>query len=52
MRAAVVPGFGLPHLACAGVTTYKAVKAGNVRPGDLVLEVLGGKARARLVLEP
>jgi propanol-preferring alcohol dehydrogenase len=24
-------------LTCAGVTTYKAVKVGNVRPGDLVL---------------
>jgi alcohol dehydrogenase, propanol-preferring len=24
-------------LSCAGVTTYKAVKVGNVRPGDLVL---------------
>jgi alcohol dehydrogenase, propanol-preferring len=23
-------------LTCAGVTTYKAVKAGNVRPADLV----------------
>src|SRR3954451_738943 len=24
-------------LTCAGVTTYKAIKVGNVRPGDLVL---------------
>jgi propanol-preferring alcohol dehydrogenase len=24
-------------LSCAGVTTYKAVKVGNVRPGDLVV---------------
>ena len=24
-------------LTCAGVTTYKALKVGNVRPGDLVL---------------
>ena len=24
-------------LTCAGVTTYKAVKVGNVRPGDLVV---------------
>ena len=62
------------------MTTYKAVKVGNVRPGDLVIvsgvgglghrtrvsyetrplayvheaiaEVLQGKAKARLVLEP
>jgi len=24
-------------LTCAGVTTYKAIKVGNVRPGDLVV---------------
>src|SRR4029078_1757786 len=24
-------------LPCAGVTTYKAIKVGNVRPGDLVV---------------
>jgi len=36
MRAAVVPGFGQP---LAGVN-------------DAIAEVLGGRARARLVLEP
>jgi alcohol dehydrogenase, propanol-preferring len=30
------PGEAAP-LTCAGVTTYKAVKVGNVRPGDLVV---------------
>src|SRR6185437_9222939 len=25
-------------LTCAGVTTYKAIKVGNVRPGDLVVQ--------------
>jgi alcohol dehydrogenase, propanol-preferring len=30
-------------LTCAGVTTYKAVKVGNVRPGDLVaISGIGG----------
>jgi alcohol dehydrogenase, propanol-preferring len=30
-------------LSCAGVTTYKAVKVGNVRPGDLVaISGIGG----------
>jgi alcohol dehydrogenase, propanol-preferring len=28
--------FDAAPLSCAGVTTYKAVKVGNVRPGDLV----------------
>ncbi|HUB42725.1 MAG TPA: zinc-dependent alcohol dehydrogenase [Streptosporangiaceae bacterium] len=38
--AAKVPAgvsvFEAAPLTCAGVTTYKAVKVGNVRPGDLV----------------
>ena len=38
--AAKVPAgvsvFDAAPLTCAGVTTYKAVKVGNVRPGDLV----------------
>jgi propanol-preferring alcohol dehydrogenase len=39
--ASPVPGDLDPQaaapLTCAGVTTYKAVKVGNVRPGDLVV---------------
>jgi len=34
--AGIDPAAAAP-LTCAGVTTYKAVKVGNVRPGDLVL---------------
>jgi alcohol dehydrogenase, propanol-preferring len=34
--AGIDPRVAAP-LSCAGVTTYKAVKVGNVRPGDLVL---------------
>ena len=34
--AGIDPQVAAP-LTCAGVTTYKAVKVGNVRPGDLVL---------------
>lgn len=34
--AGIDPRVAAP-LTCAGVTTYKAVKVGNVRPGDLVL---------------
>jgi propanol-preferring alcohol dehydrogenase len=32
----MVDAFDAAPLTCAGVTTYKAVKVGNVRPGDLV----------------
>jgi D-arabinose 1-dehydrogenase-like Zn-dependent alcohol dehydrogenase len=35
-------------LACAGVTTYKAVKVGNVRPGDLVGHFRRGRAGAQI----
>jgi alcohol dehydrogenase, propanol-preferring len=45
--AAIVPDgvnpFEAAPLTCAGVTTYKAVKVGNVRPADLVaISGLGG----------
>jgi alcohol dehydrogenase, propanol-preferring len=45
--AAKVPAgidpFEAAPLTCAGVTTYKAVKVGNVRPGDLVaISGIGG----------
>ena len=34
-------------LTCAGVTTYKAIKLGNVRPGDLVVVCSDGVTEAR-----
>jgi alcohol dehydrogenase, propanol-preferring len=38
-----VSPFDAAPLTCAGVTTYKAVKVGNVRPGDLVaISGIGG----------
>lgn len=45
--AAKVPAgvnvFDAAPLTCAGVTTYKAVKVGNVRPADLVaISGIGG----------